>query len=288
MLAAFTGYEIIAKVPVILHTPLMSGSNFVHGIVLVGAMVALGMPRHHRADHRLPRRGARRGQRGRRLRGHRAHARDVQVQRGAQVMEDLSFTLLINSTYFVAVILFIVGLKRMSSPRTARGGMVWAGWGMVLATLVTFLYFWDDRTGPTISLIVLGIGVGGGIAWWTGKKVAMTDMPQMIALYNGMGGGAAGAIAAVDALQGHAGSLTIGFLAVLGGLIGAVAFSGSLIAFAKLQGWMRSRCASRRPPGQRGAAARHARASACSCSATTPRTRAGVAVLPAGAAARRR
>ena len=62
MLAAFTGYEIIAKVPVILHTPLMSGSNFVHGIVLVGAMVALGGADHAaREDHRLHRRVAGRG-----------------------------------------------------------------------------------------------------------------------------------------------------------------------------------------------------------------------------------
>jgi hypothetical protein len=79
MLAAFTGYEIIGRVPVILHTPLMSGSNFVHGIVLVGAMVVLGRPIPAGEGDRLPRRAARRRQRRRRLRGHRAHARDVQV-----------------------------------------------------------------------------------------------------------------------------------------------------------------------------------------------------------------
>ena len=154
-------------------------------------------------------------------------------------MEDLTFNeLLIKTTYFIAVILFIVGLKRMSSPRTARGGVVWAGWGMVLATIVTFLYFWHEPNWTNITLILVGIAVGGGIAWWSGKKVAITDMPQMIALYNGMGGGAAGAIAAVTLYKGTPDSLTIGFLAVLGGLIGAVSFSGSLIAFAKLQGWM--------------------------------------------------
>ena len=85
MLAAFTGKEIIGRVPVILHTPLMSGSNFVHGIVLVGAMVALG-----EADtplqqiDRLHRRVPRRGQRGRRLRRDRTHARDVQVEQEAR------------------------------------------------------------------------------------------------------------------------------------------------------------------------------------------------------------
>ena len=78
MLAAFTGYEVISRVPVILHTPLMSGSNFVHGIVLVGAMVALGeRGLDAGAGHRLHRRGARGGQCGRRLRRDRAHAQDV-------------------------------------------------------------------------------------------------------------------------------------------------------------------------------------------------------------------
>jgi len=143
-------------------------------------------------------------------------------------------TFMIKVSYFVAALLFIIGLKRMSSPRTARGGVVWAGWGMVLATVVTF--FWPDL--DNLLLIIVGIAVGGSLAWWTGKKVAMTDMPQMIALYNGMGGGAAGAIAAVTLYKGAPDSLTVGFLAVLGGLIGSVTFSGSLIAFAKLQGWM--------------------------------------------------
>ena len=83
LLAAFTGYEIISKVPVILHTPLMSGSNFVHGIVVVGAMVALGQRQHDAgAHHRLRRRAARHRQRRRRLRRHRAHARDVQEHEG--------------------------------------------------------------------------------------------------------------------------------------------------------------------------------------------------------------
>ena len=145
-------------------------------------------------------------------------------------------TFMIKVSYFVAALLFIIGIKRMSSPRTARGGILWAGWGMVLATVVTF--FWPGLSGFNIALIIVAILLGGGLAWWTGKRVAMTDMPQMIALYNGMGGGAAGAIAAVTLYKGAPDSLTVGFLAVLGGLIGSVSFSGSLIAFAKLQGWM--------------------------------------------------
>ncbi|MBT8084850.1 MAG: NAD(P)(+) transhydrogenase (Re/Si-specific) subunit beta, partial [Woeseia sp.] len=82
--------------------------------------------------------------------------------------------------------------------------------------------------------------IGGIAAYVSGKKVAMTDMPQMIALYNGMGGGAAAAIAAVELFGGADHGLTFSILAVLGGLIGAVSFSGSLIAFAKLQGLMKT------------------------------------------------
>ena len=88
-------------------------------------------------------------------------------------------------------------------------------------------------------LMLAGIGVGGVLAWVSGKRVAMTDMPQMIALYNGMGGGAAAAIAAVELFKGVEHTLTILVLAVAGALIGAVSFSGSLVAFAKLQGLIR-------------------------------------------------
>ena len=79
MLAAFTGYEVISRAGDPAH-PLMSGSNFVHGVVLVGGMIALGQAETPRTGHRLRRRAARRGQRGRRLRGDRAHARHVQVE----------------------------------------------------------------------------------------------------------------------------------------------------------------------------------------------------------------
>jgi len=141
----------------------------------------------------------------------------------------------IEVSYFVAAVLFILGLKRMSSPVTARGGIVWAGAGMLVATLITFLH----PGMHNYILMTTAIFIGGVAAFWSGKKVAMTDMPQMIALYNGMGGGAAGAIAAVELLKGNFHSQTFLTLAVLGALIGSVSFSGSLIAFAKLQGLIR-------------------------------------------------
>ncbi len=142
---------------------------------------------------------------------------------------------LIQLSYFVAAALFILGLKRMSSPVTARGGILWAGAGMVVATLITF--FWPGM--QNYIWMTLALFIGGGLAWYTGKKVAMTDMPQMIAIYNGMGGGAAAAIAAVELLRGEFHSSTFQILAVVGALIGSVAFSGSMVAFAKLQGIMK-------------------------------------------------
>ncbi|HZF27000.1 MAG TPA: NAD(P)(+) transhydrogenase (Re/Si-specific) subunit beta [Steroidobacteraceae bacterium] len=141
--------------------------------------------------------------------------------------------LLVNASYLLTAFLFIMGLKRMSSPRTAKSGVVWAGWGMLVATLITFL---APQIAGNYLLIVTAIFIGGLLAWWTGKRVAMTDMPQMIALYNGMGGGAAAAIAAVELFRGETHATATVSLAVLGGLIGAVSFSGSLIAFGKLQG----------------------------------------------------
>ncbi|MBU0656237.1 MAG: NAD(P)(+) transhydrogenase (Re/Si-specific) subunit beta [Gammaproteobacteria bacterium] len=141
--------------------------------------------------------------------------------------------LFVEIFYFAAAVLFIIGLKQMSSPVNARRGIIWAGVGMALATLITFVH---PHVNSNYILILLGIGIGGGLAWKTGKEVAMTDMPQMIALYNGMGGGAAAAIAAVELIKQEPMSLTIQLMAVSGALIGAIAFSGSLIAYGKLQG----------------------------------------------------
>jgi NAD(P) transhydrogenase subunit beta len=143
---------------------------------------------------------------------------------------------LIEASYLLTAILFILGLKRMSHPTTARSGIIWAGAGMLLATLMSFAH---PAIAGNYLLMVVAIIIGSSIAWWTGKRVAMTDMPQMIAIYNGMGGGAAGAIAAVELFKGGEHPLVIMLLAVLGAMIGTVSFSGSCVAFAKLQGLMK-------------------------------------------------
>ena len=139
-------------------------------------------------------------------------------------------------SYFVAATLFLLGLQRMASPVTARSGIHWAGIGMVIATAATFLL--PDL--HNMGLIITALLIGTVLAWVSGKRVAITDMPQMIALYNGMGGGSAAAIGAVEMLKystvGRAPSTTVLVLAVLGAAIGAVSLSGSIIAWAKLDG----------------------------------------------------
>jgi NAD(P) transhydrogenase subunit beta len=153
-------------------------------------------------------------------------------------------SLLIDSVYFITAFVFIYGLKQMSSPVTAHGGIVVAGIGMVAAALIT-LAVPEISIGLNINLMLMlaAIGAGSLVAYVSAKRVAMTDMPQMIAMYNGMGGGAAAAIAAVELVRlsssGESHGLTFQILAVLGAVIGAVSFSGSIIAFAKLQGLMK-------------------------------------------------
>jgi NAD(P) transhydrogenase subunit beta len=154
--------------------------------------------------------------------------------------------IIVGVTDLGAALLFMFGLKRMSSPVTAPSGIFVAGIGMLAAVLVSFLYVFsvgaDARPHliANVSLAAAALGVGGGVAWWSGKKIAMTAMPQMVALYNGMGGGAAGAIAAVELLGGKAqGSVQI-LVTLLGALIGSISLSGSLIAWAKLDGVLKA------------------------------------------------
>ena len=145
------------------------------------------------------------------------------------------FPFIIKVSYFIAAILFIVGLRRMSAPGTAKGGIVWAGFGMVIATIVTFL----TPDMHNYWLILAALVSATVIAWVSGKKVAMTDMPQMVALYNGMGGGSAAFIGAMELYRVSNGYLMSAIptsLALIGVFIGAISLTGSLIAFGKLQG----------------------------------------------------
>jgi NAD(P) transhydrogenase subunit beta len=172
---------------------------------------------------------------------------------------DGALDLLAKASYFLAAALFILGLKRMSSPVTARKGIQWAGVGMVIATLATFVAptTWGTRGFDPLNFGLMIVALVLSWAFWIwGKKVPLTDMPQMVAIFNGMGGGSAAAIGAAalvnaatfdqactaEALAAHAClDPSKAVLAVLGALIGAISFSGSVIAWAKLDGRMDKR-----------------------------------------------
>jgi NAD(P) transhydrogenase subunit beta len=150
--------------------------------------------------------------------------------------------LIIGVVDIAAAFLFMFGLKRMSSPVTAPSGIRYAGFGMIAAILASFLYVFsvDASARPhllvNIGLAIVALVVGSGLAWLSGKRAAVTAMPQMVALYNGMGGGAAGAIAAVELFGGGFHGPTALIVTLAGALIGAVSLSGSVIAWAKLDG----------------------------------------------------
>ena len=143
-----------------------------------------------------------------------------------------------------AAFLFLFGLKRMSSPVTAPSGIAYAGIGMVVAVVASFLYALS--VGPdaqshlwvNAGLAVVALALGGGLAWRSGKRAALTAMPQMVALLNGAGGGAAAAIAAIVLLGGVSAPAAL-VLTLAGALIGSVSLSGSLIAWGKLDGLLK-------------------------------------------------
>ena len=160
---------------------------------------------------------------------------------------------LIYLAYLVSIVFFILGLKLLSSARTARRGNLLSMIGMLIAIVVTLL----DRQIVSYTWIIVGVLVGGAIGAVVGRKVRMTAMPQMVALFNAFGGGAsalvvlteflripgAGSLAAGSLAAGSASaagpSLTIGVTMALGLFIGTLTLTGSLIAFAKLQELMR-------------------------------------------------
>lgn len=144
-------------------------------------------------------------------------------------------------SYLIGSITFIVGLKMLSSPDKARMGNIYAAIGMGIAILATILF--HEKDGESIGnlgWIIGAMAIGTVIGWLLAVKVKMTAMPQMVSFFNGMGGACAAIISLVE-FGGHgAGSHDWGFLLVvfLGLAIGSVSFSGSMIAYGKLDGWI--------------------------------------------------
>ncbi len=138
-------------------------------------------------------------------------------------------------SYIVAAVLFIFGLKRMTSPSTARSGNRLAAVGMALALIATLI----DHQIVSYWTIALGTLIGGVMGVYFARTVQMTAMPQMVALFNGMGGATAALVSAAEFLRltraGEAIGIGESTSIVLGTIIGAISFTGSIIAFGKLQ-----------------------------------------------------
>ena len=139
----------------------------------------------------------------------------------------------IELLYLAAAFLFILGLKSLSSPRTARGGNAMAGSGMLLAVVVTLIH----RDIVDWATIVAGIAVGALVGALLAVRVKMTAMPQLVAAFNGFGGAASSLVALVAITEAEAVfTVETGVTVVLSLAIGTVTFSGSFVAFGKLQG----------------------------------------------------
>ncbi len=151
---------------------------------------------------------------------------------------------ILEISYLLASVLFILGLKKLSHPETARNGNLWAAVGMLIAIAATiFLHKKDGENIGNIPWIFAALVIGTALGWVAAKKVKMTAMPQMVSLFNGMGGACAALISLMEfpkmqsalAMQAQLNMFNGEAIAILLGLtIGGVSFAGSMIAFGKL------------------------------------------------------
>ena len=145
--------------------------------------------------------------------------------------------LLVNIAYLVAASLFIFGLKGLSHPKTAVRGNLLGATGMLIAVVVTLL----DKRIVDFTMIIAGLVIGALIGTVLALKVEMTAMPQLVAVFNGLGGGASALVAGSALYENPSPDAIFVSASVASGIIGAVTFFGSGVAFAKLQGLMKER-----------------------------------------------
>ena len=145
--------------------------------------------------------------------------------------------------YLLAAVMFVIGLHLMNSPKTARKGNMVSAVGMILAVVMAFIALFAGEIsngfqhGVAVVLLIAGIIIGAVAGVVSAKKVKMTDMPQLVSVFNTVGGGAAALVALNDILTSEGTpSIVVLITAGLGIMIGSVTFSGSLIAAGKLQG----------------------------------------------------
>lgn len=157
-----------------------------------------------------------------------------------QTFNGTSFTIgsaILEFSYLLAAILFVFGLKLLSHPETAKRGNFWAATGMILA-MITTLFLHEDNGGNRIQLmnvvvILITIGIAGVIGLVISKKVKMTSMPELVSFFNATGGAASALVGLLEFGNPENESLLV---TLLGLIIGAIAFSGSMIAYGKLSG----------------------------------------------------
>jgi NAD(P) transhydrogenase subunit beta len=137
-------------------------------------------------------------------------------------------------SYIAAAALFVTGIRRLRTPETARSGNTLAAVGMIIALVATFLVVDIDATLGW-PLIVGGILLGGIVGAVSAQRVPMTGMPQLVAAFNGVGGGCISLVALSEFYQGRAETWVAALTGLLTIIIGAISFSGSIIAFCKLQ-----------------------------------------------------
>lgn len=142
-------------------------------------------------------------------------------------------TQVIDFSYLVAAVLFMLGLKKLSSPDTARAGNRLSMLGMAIAVAATLF----KQEILSFNLIIIGVAVGGAIGAVAAKRVQMTAMPEMIAIFNGCGGGASAMVAASEyhRLSPHF-EIFLLITLLLSVIVGMVTFAGSVVAFGKLRG----------------------------------------------------
>ena len=133
-----------------------------------------------------------------------------------------------NLFYLISAICFILGLKRLSHPKTARSGNFLAALGMLIAIAATLA----SSNVLDLKLIAIGVGIGSVIGLLFATRVQMTEMPQMVAIFNGLGGAASAFVASSEFFKVN----DLGIIICISVFIGTLTFSGSFIAFGKLQG----------------------------------------------------
>lgn len=158
----------------------------------------------------------------------------------------MAFQFLINLAFLAGAVAFVWGLRMLSSPDTARRGNILAGIGMAIAIVTTLIFNITDAAGNAIDVpnnylwIVGGMLVGGTVGWISAKRIQMTAMPQMVSIFNGLGGACAVVLAMAELHHFYLGNtdMDAGVLSttMLALVIGAIAFTGSLLAFLKLEG----------------------------------------------------